>query len=217
MQSPLKLLFLSLLLIVSTACTTTFKPELSKVVYETSRASHSITLSRLNDSRQDKKIDRMYEQKPHVELEKLIKEKLLRSGIFKYVTTADDNPSNDQYKLEVTLNDLQLSFDNQKRHRALMMATGVLTAGLGALIYGSMNSENFHGETALHAKLIEQKSGSVVLDKLYETKQTQYQSLLKDSQEMRADLIGQSVTQMLNQLIADIENTIEDTQLSLLW
>lgn len=190
----------------------------SQFLYQPSKAQENnngaivAVMSPLKDSREgNKNIDKIYSVKPLEEIQRIIHDELMSTGLFKGISFSEDNKDDDKadIKIEPSLTEMAWEVPNYEGICNIAFITGMLTGGIGGLIYGCTTTD-VYGDTNLHIKIVETSSGNILIDKEYkghcEEKTTK---MICDTSGTKAKMVGNSLKTALESLKADLKKAID--------
>jgi hypothetical protein len=213
-------IFIQIGLVVAflTGCSTKFiykspeikPPELTGIAF---------VYAKVEDRREDRKIDEVYENKePLQDIIRIIEEEVKSTGLFERVLLiSEDKMNNDAYLKENNIAFLMTSFlkefrwtvPNYDTKVGIIFATTLFGGVMGGLIYGSFFTD-VYGDTVLNVTMKDISSGRLLIDKEYVGHCTERKAILScDSPEMKATVAGSSLKMVMEEFKADLIEAVK--------
>lgn len=209
---------LFILIILASGCSTSSEfiyPENSKSTLYNGEKFFG-ELDELQDKRtqdkrtQDKEIDEIYKTPPVIEIQKILQDELINSGIFSEIHLALETPKSQAgYLIKPSLIRLEWEVPGYGSMVGTTFGVSLLTGGIGGLIYGSTSTDVF-GYVDLEIELYDLSSDKLLTKKLYKGLAKQNMAKLSsDSHETKATIIGLAVQSAINQFKEDLLTLVQ--------
>jgi hypothetical protein len=203
--------FYSLLFVIfifTNACTTTtafhHPSPLENKAYKGKQYVGEVAL--LKDERAgDKSIDKIFKDSPLMEIQKMIEEEILYSGIFSQMKKKGETFNAElRYLIKPVLKRLEWHIPNYDSMVGTAFIVSALTGGIGGVIYGSTDTTVF-GYVDLEIELYDNQSRQTVFNKTYkgEVKKTMAK-IFSDSQNTKAEMIGLATQDAVKKFKVDL-------------
>ena len=159
----------------------------------------------------NKRIDKMWDNDPIIEIDRIIKEEIKSTGLFREIVPMDNNCC--RIILYTTLKELAWEVPNYDKLLRNTFMISFLTGGVGGIIYGNTDTD-FYGKVRIRLVLADKDYKSNMLDKEYyyraEEKVTKFKT---DSAEERAKIIGIAFKHVIEQFKEDLDKVIKERNL----
>lgn len=207
-----------LVVVLLAGCTTKFIYE-SPEVKQPEPTGIAFAYTKVEDGRDDRKIDHIYENKnPLQDIVKIIEVEVRSTGLFeKVLLIPEDKMDNDAYLKENDVEFLMRPFLKEFKWTVPnydAKVGGAFVAGLfggliGGIIYGSFRTD-VYGDTVLKIQLIDIGSGKLLIDKEYVGHWTERKAILScDSAETKATVAGDSLKVVMEEFKVDLVEAVE--------
>lgn len=207
-----------LVLALLTGCSTKFIYK-SPEVKQPEPTGIAFAYTKLEDRRDDRKIDEVYENKnPLQDIVKIIEEEVRSTGLFERVLLIpEDQLGNDAYLKEKNVEFLMTSFLKEFKWTVphydaklgVAFVVGFLGGLVGGLIYGSFPTD-VYGDTVLNINLKDISSGKLLIDKEYVGHCTERRALLScDSAKTKATVAGISLKMVIEEFKVDLIEAVK--------
>jgi len=176
-----------------------------------------IATRNVQDERADKSIDAIYERNPFEDINSIVKEEVMSTGLFKDILIVPDErwsdhdylrQNNVDLVLDMSVKKLMWEVPNYDQIITTAFVTSLFTLGIGGLIYGS-TSTDVYGHVLINAKLIDPETGKTLIDKDYiGTYKDTMAKLSCDTPGTKSKVIGSSFKNCMNKFKADLESAV---------
>jgi len=154
----------------------------------------------------NKRVDRMWDNNLIMDIDRIIKEEIINTGLVKDIVSVDDN--NNRITLYSTVKELAWEVPNYDAMIRNTFLISVATGGLGGLAYGSTDCD-FYGKAKVLLLLTDKESKNNILEKEYYYRAEEKIIKLKaDSTNERARIIGIAFKHVMDQFKADLEKIL---------
>lgn len=157
-----------------------------------------------------KEIDQIFADDPLDEIEVIIHEELISTGMFREVVASDKAGGSGYADLTVETSLLKMDWEvpDYDALTGKAFAISLLTGGIGGAIYGSTEVD-VYGSTSLHARVTEAATSKVLLDKTYEFRYEERMTKFEcDTPQTKAKMIGESLELAVDALMADLKEAV---------
>lgn len=171
----------------------------------------------LNDQRNNKDLDKSYTSNPVIDIQQILSNEALSTGLFKTVGIVTDEQSNNinylkqekvDFLMEATIKKLEWEVPNYDAKLTTTFVVSFLTGGIGGLLFTAIPTD-VYGHSIISMKIIDVNTEAVYLDKEYIGKSEESIALLKsDFPETKATVAGNAVKICMDQFKADLAKTI---------
>ncbi len=208
-----KLIFAVFFLVFISGCATKSQFTYDPIVAPETTGTIVAVMTPVVDSRQDEKeIDKFYENDPAQEVQLILLKELMSTGLFKEVVAVEnisDEPDA-EFFIEPTMYKLEWMVPGHDAMVTKAFVTSMLTGGVGGVIYGSTKTDVF-GETNLHLKITEAKTGNVLLEKNYTGKHQEKMAKIScDTPGTRTMMVGKSLKFAVEEIKNDLGELLGD-------
>jgi len=153
-------------------------------------------------------IDNAYVDDPVDEIDDILEEELLSTGLFGEVVRvqADEDISLTKPDLLMTAELLEIQWEVPDYDAIVAKAftTSLLTGGIGGVFYGSTETD-VYGDTLLHVRVVDFGTGQVLLDNSYAGHSEERMAKLQcDTPSTKALMVGKALKLAMEQLKADL-------------
>ncbi len=189
----------------------------SKFVYERTqeagKGSIVVALSPISDMRlEDQEVDKHYDGDPLKDIQAMLENELLGTGLFKQVVTKPNDASGVKIDMTVepTLTKLAWEVPGYSGLIAKSVLVGFFTGIVGGVIYGCTDIE-VHGDSCIHLLVKDYATGKVLIDKDY--KGHHEEQLIKfscDTAETKVLMAGKALQKTLADIKTDLKNTLSN-------
>lgn len=158
----------------------------------------------------DKAIDAIYAADPMKDIQVIIQEELMSTGLFDDVILLPSPVKEHEATIVIESSVAKLNWEVPKYKDIVGTAfvVGFLTGGVGGIVYGS-TATDVHSDVSLDVRVVEHGSGNVLLEKTYDGHcEEKFPKLKCDTPETKAMMVGKSLKRTMEAMIFDIQKVM---------
>lgn len=171
-------------------------------------------LASVQDERTQRVIDRIYEENPIQDIDIIFKEELMSTGLFTHVIPFENRDSTKDIEADIIVfpNLLHMDWEvpNYDQICTTAFVLGLFTGIVGGTIYGCTDTD-VYGDTTLHIKTIDSKTGEILIDQEYAGHcESEKLKFTCDSLDTKATSVGDSLEAAIDKFKADLIETLSE-------
>ena len=197
-----------LMTLLVSGCSTPFIYDHPSAFTNINDSQETAALASVKDDRSSRVIDKIYEENPIRDVDLILKEELMSTGLFKEVFSVGHGDSNGSVNADLlvvpTLLHMNWKVPNYEQICSTAFFVGFFTGLVGGAIYGCTGAD-VHGDTILHIKTIDSETGEILIDKKYsghcKFEKTKFTC---DTLTTKATSVGESLEAAIEMFKADL-------------